>query len=188
MNATEVRDRLVKGLYQHFGGRVPVYRSGQVSGEQTPPYVIYAVTGAGGRGGTMGHFAVCRKGDCAEEIRGEQRSMSLSFTACSQNREGEDGSRIFGEDEAQGIAEEAQGWFVHAGYDYLSRNNIVVSDVTEIQGRNVLMVDEELNRKGFDVICSYAAEDRRRISVVEKVSIKKKEDGNEGCSSVGEGG
>ena len=34
------------------------------------------------------------------------------------------------------------------------------------------MVDEEANRKGFDVVFNYIAEDKRDIAVVHKTNIK----------------
>lgn len=172
MNATEVRDALVEGLYGYLGG-IPVYRGGQARPEQGFPYVIYSVISTSRGGGTMGHYEAAGDGDGAEEIRREQASMSLSLTACSQNREDGTGGTIYGEDEAQGIAERAHGWFAHSGYDYFMGKGIVVSEVTEIQGRNTLLVDEEANRKGFDVICSYISEERRKVGAVSKASIKR---------------
>lgn len=172
MNAKEVRDALVEGLYGHLGG-IPVYRSGQARPEEGFPYVAYSVTATNRGSGTIGHYEVAGAGEDAEEIRREQASMSLSFTACSQNRGDGTGATIYGEDEAQEVAERAHGWFAHAGYDYFMGKGVVISDVTEIQGRNMLMVDEEVNRKGFDVICSYISEDRRKVGAVRKASIRR---------------
>ena len=141
MNAKEVRDALVEGLHGHLDG-IPVYRAGQARPAEGFPYVIYSVIATTRGGGTMGHYEAVRAGEDAEEIRREQASMSLSLTACSQNRKDKAGGAIYGEDEAQEIAERAHGWFAHAGYDYFMGKGIVVSDVTEIQGRNVLMVED----------------------------------------------
>ena len=190
MTAMEIRNALVKGLYEYLGG-VQVYRSGQVSEEQKLPYVIYTVPVTDSGGNTMGHYSSCRKGESAEEIREEQTSMTMSFTACSENRMDNGGNYIQGEDEAQEIAERAHGWFTHAGYDYFVKCGIVIADVTEVRGRNALMGNEEANRKGFDVICNYIKEDRRDISFVDKVmTARKKEEKekNERCSSIGKGG
>ncbi len=177
MTATEIRNALIKGLYEYLGDGIPVYRSGQVSEEQSLPYVIYTVVTTNGSGRTMGHYSVCREGERTEEIREEQESMTISFTACSQNRTDGNGNYIHGEDEAQEIAEMAHAWFVHAGYDYFVKNKIVIADVTEVRGRNSLAGNVEANRKGFDIICNYISEDRRNIPFVGQVMIGREEKG-----------
>lgn len=171
MNAVEARNILIKGLNEYFSGGIPIYRSGQTNKEQELPYIIYSILNDKGNGRTQGHYAIAAAGDAAEEIRQEQVSATMSLTVCSENRT-EGDIYIFGEDEAQELAEKCQGWFLHAGYDYLSKNNIVIADVTGIQNRNMLMVDEEANRKGFDVIFNYITEDKRSIAVVNKINIK----------------
>lgn len=174
MNAVEARNILIKGLSEYLPDEIPLYRSGQTNEEPKPPYIIYSLLNDKGNGRTQGHYSVAAAGEAAEEIRQEQVSATMSLTVCSENR-AEDEEYIFGEDEAQQLAEKCQGWFLHTGYDYLSKNHIVIADVTGIQNRNMLMVDEEANRKGFDVIFSYITEDKRSVAVVNKVNIKEKE-------------
>lgn len=178
MNIVEARNILIKGLHEYLLGsaseKIPLYRSGQTNEEQKLPYVIYSIMNDKGNGRTRGHYNVEAAGEKAEEIRQEQVSATMSLTVCSENRtEGE--TYIFGEDEAQELAEKCQGWFLHAGYDYLSQNNIVIADITGIQNRNMLLLNEEVSRKGFDVIFNYIAEDKRSIAVVNKVNIKEAE-------------
>ena len=188
MTEIEIRNALVKGLNEYLDG-IEVYRSGQVSEEQPFPYIIYTVTATGGNGNTMGHFSACRKGDDAEEIREEQKSMTISLTVCSQNRTDREGKHIQGEDEAQEIAERAHGWFSHVGYDYFVKCGIVIADVMEVRGRNTLMGHEEANRKGFDVICNYISEERRDISTVSRaIAKRKKEEKDERRSGISKGG
>lgn len=189
MSTIAIRDALVKGLYGYLGGDIPVYRSGQTSGELTFPYVIYTVMSTNRGGNTTGHYSVKRKGDDAEEIREEQASLAISFTVCSQNHTDAGGNYIQGEDEAQEIAERAHGWFTHAGYDEFTKCGIVIADVTEVHERNALVGNEEANRKGFDVICSYINRERRDISVVDKVKAgRKREEKDERRSSICQSG
>ena len=72
------------------------------------------------------------------------------------------------------LAEKAQGWFLFVGRAELSAAGIVVEDVNNVQPRNVLMVDEEANRYGFDVLVRYIREDRRVTGNVEEVIAKGK--------------
>ena len=175
MNVIEARDILVKGLYDFLcsdkSKQIPVYRSGQVNAVQKLPYIIYSVISDRENRQTLGHYSVSPLGEAAEEIRQEQVSATMSFTVCSEDRaEGEE--YIYGEDEAQEIAEKCHGWFIHTGYAYFSSNNIVITDVTGIGNRNMLVMDVEANRKGFDVVFNYIAEDKRDIAVVNKTKIK----------------
>ena len=173
MKAVDVRDRVVQGLHEWFD--LPVILSDQVSPEAEMPYVVYSVTSPYIPGGTLGHYGnkIDANGNLIQ-IRLEQAGMTMSFTACSQNRTSEDGSSIFGEDEAMRIAEQAQGWFLYAGRRFLSPD-IVVESVDNVARRSVLMVDEEANRYGFDVSLKYIREDVMNAGAVKTVVSKGRE-------------
>ncbi len=157
MKAADVRDKIIAGLHQHL--QVPVLLAGQVSPEAELPYVIYSVTSHYIKGATLGHFNLRRDSSGnVIETRSEQAGMSLSFTACSQNRMGDDGAWIQGEDEAMSLAEAAQGWFLQSGRRFLSPC-VVVESVENAASRSMLIVDEEANRYGFDVLVKYIRED-----------------------------
>ena len=81
---------------------------------------------------------------------------------------------IQGEDEAMEIADKAQGWFLLSGRGQLSMSGIVVEDVNNVQQRNVLMVDEEANRYGFDVLLRYIRDDKMAAETIEKIIAKGK--------------
>lgn len=163
MKAREVRNKVIKGLYKYM--EIPVYRSDQVSPEEKAPYMVYSVISPYIKGNTLGHFEVVGLNGEAVEKRGEQAAMSLSFTACSQDREDDAGNFLSGEDEAMDLAEKAQGWFLHAGREWLS-TDVVVDSVENVASRSVLLVDEEANRYGFDVLLKYVREDVRPVTTV----------------------
>ena len=99
------------------------------------------------------------------------------------NRETLDGNGnpilVFGEDEVLELSEKAQGWFLHTGYDYISNMGITVIDVTNVQNRSFLQVDEEARRYGFDVLIRYKRIDERQINVIETVNTRMEGDSNE---------
>lgn len=173
MKAADVRDRVVKGLHQYL--EMPVILSDQISPESEMPYIVYSVTSPYIPGGTLGHYGnkIDVNGNLIQ-IRSEQAGMTMSFTACSQNRTEKDGSSIFGEDEAMSIAERAQGWFLHAGRGFLSPD-VVVESVENVARRSVLMVDEEANRYGFDVLLRYIREDVMNAGSIKTVTSKGRE-------------
>lgn len=173
MKAVDVRDKVVFGLHQYLG--IPVNLSDQVSPESEMPYIVYSVTCPYIPGSTLGHFS--NKNDASGnliQIRSEQAGMTMSFTACSQNRTEEDGSTIFGEDESMNLAEKAQGWFLYAGRRFLSPD-VVIESVENVAQRNVLMVDEEANRYGFDVLLRYIREDIMQTGEIKTVISKGRE-------------
>ena len=167
MKAVEVRDKVVIGLHEYLG--IPVNLADQISPESEMPYIVYSVTCPYIPERTLGHFDNKRDNDRnLIKIRCEQAGMTMSFTACSQNRTEEDGSTIFGEDESMDLAERAQGWFLHAGRRFLSPD-VVVESVENAVQRNVLMVDEEANRYGFDVLLRYIREDIVQAGTIKTV-------------------
>lgn len=172
MTPKEARNMVTSHLENYLG--LQVYRAGQVAPETKLPCIIYSIISPYIAEPTMGFYDVEREANEAYLHRRERAGMSLSFTACSHSRD-ENGVYIQGEDEAMEIAEEAQGWFLLSGRSELSLAGIVVEDVNNVQQRNTLMVDEEANRYGFDVLLRYVRDDKMAAGVVEKITVKGKE-------------
>lgn len=181
MKFLELRNKLIAGLSGYMG--IPVVLADQVQPEQPFPYVIYSVISSYMPEAGLGEFSQKADGDKNTETRIEQPSCSFSFTVCSMNRECLDRNgnpvRVFGEDEALELSEKSQGWFLHTGYDYISNMGITVSDVTNVQNRSFLQVDEEARRYGFDVLIRYKRMDGRQINVIETVNTRMEGDNDE---------
>ena len=111
------------------------------------------------------------------EKRTGEASCTFSFTCCSTDRE-VGNEYVLGEDEAFRFADKAAGWFLHAGYDTIAGMGITVDDVSAVQDRSTLMVDEEARRYGFDIRIRYVRTDTRKIGTIEHV-VTKKGDSNE---------
>ena len=171
MKAKDVRNTIVLMLHEYT--QVDVYRSGQVSPEAKIPYITYSVTSPYQPETTPGHFETVQENDKTYLYRRDRAGMYLSFTACCQNRE-KDGVRLQGEDEAMELAEKAQCWFILVGRAELSAAVFAADGGNNVQPRNDLMVDEEANRYGFDVLVRYIREDRRVTGNVEEVIAKGK--------------
>lgn len=165
MKSVDARNKIIDGLRQYL--QIPVNRANQVSPESELPYVVYSVLAPYIKASTLGHLALHRdNGGNVFETRSEQAGMSLSFTVCSQSRTGSDGKWVFGEDEAMSLAERAQGWFLHAGRRFLSPD-IVVESVENVVPRGTLIVDEEANRYGFDVLVKYIYDVTADVGAIE---------------------
>ena len=176
MTFVECRNRLIEALSDYL--ERPVLLSDQVQPEEMPPYIVYSVTADYIPDGGLGDYSYQETGDGEEsrfeEVRAEQPTASMSFTACSVNRWEDDGAGerryIFGEDEAQELAAQAQGFFIHAGEDEITASGFVVVDVLNAANRSALVLDEMARRYGFDVRLRYRRTDSRSISTVEKVN------------------
>lgn len=173
MSFVTLRNHLIAAIYEYM--ELPVVLADQVDPELEFPFIIYSVVTPYVPASTMGHYRETAQGDFIAEIRREDPTCVLSFTACSQNRK-QDGQRIYGEDEAMAIAEELQGWFLHSGYDSLVSCGAVVDGIANVQSRSFLQVDEEARRWGFDVTIRYIRTDERTIGTIEKVNIKEVKD------------
>jgi len=174
MTVKDLRNKIVKLLWQHTGR--PVILSDQAQPEADPPFFIYTVTTPYSSTGEIGDITWRPDGeDALLEDRMEMPSATLSITACSENRTGDDGEEISGADEAEDLADKAVAYFKHLGYDDFTALGICIVDVGPVQDRTTLMVDEASRRKGFDVRIRYTRTDTRRISTVKNTNIIKKE-------------
>lgn len=169
MTAREIRNKIIKGLHEYL--QVEVCKSNQKMKEREPPYIIYNIISPYIPDRTIGEFRVEKRKEKTVEVRKEQPSFSMSFTVCSTDRT-KGKTKIYGDDEAIELAEMAQGWFLHSGYDYISAIGVTVTDVTNVQNRETLLVDEEANRYGFDVTIRYVRQDTREIQPIEKIKIE----------------
>ncbi len=170
MKFREVRNLLVSGLHEHMG--LNVVLSNQLNPEMELPFILYSVTAPYiPEGGTGDMQSMANEDGTVKVTRCEQPTCTFSFTICSADRQIKD-SFVLGEDEALELAEKAQGWFLHTGYEYISGKGLTVVDVANVQERSFLQVDEEARRYGFDVVLRYVRADNMIIAGVKAAAIK----------------
>ena len=172
MTIKELRNLIVSGLSGYLG--IPVALANQVNPEPEFPFVIYSFTAAYIPENGLGDYSDIEREDRFQEIRKEEPTCTMSFTVCSVDRKTKEGV-ILGDDEALELAEKATGWFLHVGYEDLSRRGATVVDVSNIQDRSTLMVDEEARRQGFDVTIRYVRQDAREIQAIDREKLMIKE-------------
>lgn len=178
MTFIEKRNALISALYSHLGR--PVLLSDQVQPEAEPPYVVYSVTADYVPDAGLGDLTYRETTDGANtslaEVRAEQPSCTFSFSACSVNRwkDGAGGEKqyVLGEDEAQELAERAQGFFIHSGLNAIAAAGFAVIDVSNAGSRSAIVVDEMARRYGFDVRMRYRRTDERDVGTVQKATPK----------------
>ena len=172
MTTRELRNRIISGLAAYLGQ--PVRLADQAVPESECPYMFYQPIAPYLPGASdIVRERVPGVGDHPHDImstRREQAQATFSFSACSHNRETPDGYR-FGDDEAQDLAERAQGWFLHVGKPALALDGIVVLEVHNVTNRTAIEVDEVERRYGFDVRLRYLRVDQRRDNTVEAATI-----------------
>lgn len=182
MTFIEARNIFTQKLEKYLG--VPVVLSDQTTPPSDFPFAYYSITTPYAPTGEMGNYTQedIPGGDEVAETRSEQPHATISLVFCSINRwtKDEDGQDvepyIYGEDEAQTLAEKAQGYLLHVGYADLSNLGIVIVDVTNASNRTTLVVDEAARRYGFDVRIRYTREDSRTTESVASIpTIKQKE-------------
>lgn len=173
MSIVEIRNKIVKLLWAYLGQ--PVILSGQVQPEPDLPYCVYTVITPYAPIAEMGDYTVEPTEEGGQvEYRREMPSATFSFTFCSANRRGPDGVEIIGADEAEALAEKAIGYFLHVGYNDLSKIGITIVDVGQAQDRTTLDIDEAARRVGFDVRIRYTRTDTREVPAADtsKITIK----------------
>lgn len=170
MKFKEVRNLIVSGLHEYMG--LFVVLSNQLNPEMELPFIIYSVTTPYiPEGGTGDMQSMANEDGSVRVTRYEQPTCTFSFTVCSMDRQTKDGF-VLGEDEALDLAEKAQGWFLHTGYEYISGKGLTVVDIANVQERSFLQVDEEARRYGFDVVIRYVRTDEMNVAGVKAATIK----------------
>ena len=169
MTFVEVRNKLIARLWEYLG--CPVVLSNQIQPEAEVPFGIYTVTAPYVSDGGLGDISAREAEGGMEVIRMEMPSATFSFTFCSQDRTDAEGKPVSGADEAETLASQAVGYFLHAGYDDFLQLGVAVVEVGQTQDRTVLLVDEAARRVGFDVRIRYTRQDTRLVPTVEKTRI-----------------
>lgn len=95
-----------------------------------------------------------------------QPTMTLSINAYCSGKQ--DNHAV-----AYETIKKAVDWFKHAGYIYLSDNNIVTVSIQAMADRTALIVDGFEVRYGFDVILRFTDEIELRYETIEEVRINK---------------
>ena len=170
----EKRNALILALSNFVG--CPVLMDSQVEPEMEPPFIVYSITSDYTPDNGLGNYSL--EEGTAVEVREEQPTTTMSFTACSINRvEEKDGEQvsILGADEALELATLAQGFFLHGGRYAIQKAGFVVVDVTNATSRDALELDEMGRRFGFDVRLRYTRTDLAEVDTVTNVITKQKE-------------
>ena len=174
----EKRNALILALSE-FVGR-PVLLASQVEPEMEPPFIVYSIASDYIPDNGLGNYSLedgSMEGT-AVEVRAEQPTTTMSFTACSINRvEMKDGAQvsILGADEALELATLAQGFFLHGGRYSIQKAGFVVVDVSNAASRDALELDEMGRRFGFDVRMRYSRIDLAQVDTVKNAITAQKE-------------
>lgn len=159
MTFVEARNAIIFGLEQHIG--CPVVLSEQIADMQDFPYGYYSVLASRISDHAFGLREVQKLSDGYALKRYEPVKASLSFTFCSENRNGPD-SYIYGEDEALELAEKAHGYFLLDAHNIITETGeVVINNVGSVANRSGFLVTDTIRRYGFDVMFSYVRIDEK---------------------------
>jgi hypothetical protein len=96
-----------------------------------------------------------------KHTRVEQPTLTLSITGYSKDNE-----------EAAELALQCHAWFDFIGDDIFEAEGIVAVDISNIQDRRTLIVDDYEQRQGFDVILRVTSKIEKTVPTIETVKIK----------------
>lgn len=162
MTAKEVRN-IISGRLHEFIGQ-PVILHEQDVNEPVPPLLYYQfVSPLIPLGGASIWY------ENGKQYRREPTETTMSITAVSYNRNSP-GGYVHGDDEALELAERAISWMLHIGRHDLLLEGITVVEISNVQCRSNLMIDEVARQYGFDV--------RLRFERTTAIDMKNIKDGN----------
>ncbi|GHU75669.1 hypothetical protein AGMMS49992_20090 [Clostridia bacterium] len=167
----EMRNYMMHGLSEYLG--MPVRLSNQAVPMPAYPFIMYTVLTNRVPTGGMGNRSWIPRKDAVITRLEQVNHATISITCCSADHPAavEPFEYVYGEDEAQTIAERAMDWFEHIARDELRGHGIVVVDVMEANSRTNLLIDEELRRYGFDIQIRYGEIMDRLDSAIKTVPI-----------------
>ncbi len=170
MTFVQARDAIVSGLEKHIG--CPVVLSDQIADRPEFPYCYYSVLTPRTSNHAFGlHEVAGDEEQGYRHIRSERVEATMSFTFCGQNREGEGGSYIYGEDEALGLVEKGHGFFLLSGHCILvGSEDIVIRNIGSVANRSGFVVEDTVRRYGFDVRFAYIRTDEMPATIIREAN------------------
>ena len=170
MTFVQARDAIVAGLEKHIG--CPVVLSDQIADRPEFPYCYYSVLTPRTSNHAFGlHEVAGDEEQGYRHIRSEPVEATMSFTFCGQNREGEGGSYIYGEDEALGLVEKGHGFFLLSGHCILvGSEDIVIRNIGSVANRSGFVVEDTVRRYGFDVRFAYIRTDEMPATIIREAN------------------
>lgn len=166
MNSIEVKDVVSIGINENIGRFI---EANQVHKKPNYPFATFKVI-TSYSDEKDGDILVNRKVASDNPIfeydiqtsKIEQPTMTMSINAYSND-----------EVEAYELAEKIKNWLEFKGEFYLDANGIVIVNTTDIQNREVLIVDNYECRQGFDLIIRFDRTIERRVETIENVKPKR---------------
>lgn len=162
MTAKEVRNIISRRLHGFIGQ--PVILHEQDVGEPAPPLLYYRFISPLI---PLGGASIWHEG--GKQYRREPTETTMSITAVSYDRNSSNGY-IHGDDEALELAERAISWMLHIGRHDLLLEGITIVEISNVQCRSNLMINEVARQYGFDVRLRF-----ERTTTIDMQDIK---DGN----------
>ena len=158
MTQKALRNLLTRELYAYLGGP-KVVLSDQVMPEAEYPYLYYQSVQQHIPGPYNQYDEGQAGADAFTQRRSEEAQASFSFTACSLDRDGPDGHRISGDDEALELADRAQGFFLFAGQRSLAARERRVQTAEQL--RALLQDGQVRGEQGVEYIVKADLMERR---------------------------
>lgn len=166
MTAKEVRNIISRRLHEFIGQ--PVILHEQDTGEPAPPLLYYRFISPLI---PLGGASIWHEG--GKQYRRELTETTMSITAASYDRNTPNGY-VHGDDEALELAERAISWMLHIGRHDMMLDGITVVEISNVQCRSDLMIDEVARQYGFDVRLRFERITAIDVSDIEEGNIKKK--------------
>ena len=159
MTFLQVRDAFVNRLGAALGRSVILHDQTIVESEDYPIIYYQPLIPWMPRSGANRKYTATA--DSLAEKREELTEATISLSVVSYSRELPDGGYIFGEDEALEWAERAMSYLIFRGREELQADGIAVMEVTNVQNRSAVLVDDVARQYGFDVRLRYRRTDTR---------------------------
>lgn len=146
----DTRNQMVRMLYQHLN--IPVISNNTTSKRPSYPFVDYSITTVNNDAGE-GNYSF----DGVVSTVDLQKQISFSINSYSRD-----------DTEAYTVAKEAWNFFKH----HVSRYDLTVVRVEEINNRSMLEIDKYEYRYGFDVFVRFDDSISKEIDTMEEIIIK----------------
>lgn len=169
MSLLNFRNIIIPQLSASLG--YPVIEADHVAEAPEGPHLTYKVTRSYGQDTGMPSTIQEAKEDKLLTHQTENYRATVSFTAYAfDNTE----QGIYGI--AEDLAQQARDWLDFQGYPILSANEIVIVELTEVQNRDAILVENYERRQGFDAIIRMSRLQTRAEDFFDTAAIEYKEE------------
>lgn len=164
MNSVYFKTVILPILTEFIG--FPIIRADQTADKPNGPHATYKITMPYGKGVGQPATTYEMEGDNMVEIDSENYRATVSFTTYD-----------WSDDVSREMAQSIRDWWAFYGRDFLQKQGVAIIELTDVQNRDALLLEEYERRNGFDAVLRLSRRMKRQIDHFTHIQVVRQKGG-----------